>query len=233
MIALGFSRVVFVICCALSTVSNSWDLSEEHKPEGALGVRLDYYLATSWPTPLLKKGVQNKRAFAWSRHLKFDTDVSKLDDAQLWQMAYDGYAEMKEDMKLYSVGKKGDQPSAMTVLAVGKEIFLASSMKHSGNFAFEYPPTKVSRILEQCQITFNEAGGEGDAGHKNNADCAEVMSAQMYFTTDQGENTSLKDRNARICTVVWDHKLKKLQNRDPCGDMPVSYIEYTQICGFS
>jgi hypothetical protein len=36
-------------------------------------------------------------------------------------------------MKLYEVTNKKDRPRAMTVLAVGKEIFIASSIKHSAN----------------------------------------------------------------------------------------------------
>jgi hypothetical protein len=185
MIVLGLSRVIFATWCALSTVSNVWDLNKERPPpKDSLGARLDFYLSNAWPTPLLKKGKQISRTFLWSSHLKFDSEVSKLIDAQLWQMTHDGYMEMFENMKLYDVTSKKDRPRAFAVLAVGKEILLSSLMKGGGNFAYAYPRTRVSRSLKLCQITFNNHGGEGTKGHKNQANCGELMSAQIYYTTD-------------------------------------------------
>lgn len=229
MIFLGLFRVIFVIWCALSTVSNAWNLDKEQPPpKNSLGVRLDFYLANAWPIPLLKKGKQISRTFLWSSHLKFDSEVSKLTDAQLWQMAHDGYWEMFENMKLYDITNKRDSPRAFTVLAVGNEIFLSSSMKGGGNFASAYPRTRVSKSLDLCQITFNTRGGEGTNGHKNSGNCGEVMSAQMYYTTDDNENTPLKTKDARVCTVVLNHA-DIPQNTDPCSDK-VSDSEYPRIC---
>jgi uncharacterized protein (UPF0333 family) len=231
MIAVGFARIIFAIWCALGTVCSAWELDKEHPPTGELGVRLDYHLARTWPTALVKKGRQIPRTFTWSSHLTFEKDVSALEPSDLWQIAHDAYAEMKTNMALYKMTAKKDTPRAMTVLAVGNEIFLASSMKNGANFAFAYPKTKVSTTLEQCQTTFHKNGGESTKGHKNQASCGEVMSAQMYYTTEKNKDTLLEDREARVCTVVLD-KEDNPQNTDPCSDL-VSNSEYPQICGFS
>jgi hypothetical protein len=231
MIAMRFVLVIFAIWCAFSTACSAWKLDGEHLPEGDLGVRLDFHLATSWPTRYVEKGRQIPRTFAWSSHLTFEKDVSALEDSDLWQLAHLVYAEMEANMKLYEVTVRKDKPRAMTVLAVGNEIFLASSVKKSANFAFAYPKTKVSNALEACQTTFHKNGGESTEGRKSSSNCGEVMSAQMYYITDKNKDTPLKGRDARNCTVVAD-KDDKPQNTDPCSSM-VSDREYQQICGSS
>jgi hypothetical protein len=146
-------------------------------------------------------------------------------------MAHDAYREMFRNMKLYEVTNKNDRPRAMTILAVDKEIFIASSMKHSANFAFKNPETKVSLTLEQCQITFHKSGGQSTKGHKNQANCGEVMSAQLYFSTEANKDIALKGRSAKVCTVVLDAE-DNSQNTDPCSDM-VSPSQCSRIWRFS
>ncbi|KAJ5561004.1 hypothetical protein N7535_009201 [Penicillium sp. DV-2018c] len=154
----------------------------------------------------------------WSSHLTFEKDVSALEPSDLWQIAYDAYAEMEINRALYKVTGPKSTPRAMTVLAVGKEIFLASSMRGGSNFAFVYPKTKVSTILEQCQATFHKNGGTSTTGHKNQASCGEVMTAQLYYTTEKNKDTPLQDREARVCTVVRN-KEDVPANTNPCDSL--------------
>ncbi|KAJ5145521.1 uncharacterized protein N7515_000085 [Penicillium bovifimosum] len=169
MIAVVFARLIFVILCTLGTVCTvctAWDLDKEHPPTGELGVRLDYHLARTWPTPLAKKGKQIPRTFMWSSHLTFEKDVSALEPSDLWQIAYDAYAEMEINRALYKVTGPKSTPRAMTVLAVGKEIFLASSMRGGSNFAFAYPKTKVSTSLNNAKRLSTRMGAQVQQGIK-------------------------------------------------------------------
>jgi hypothetical protein len=150
MIFPNFYHLGLLIWCALRIVIHAYNLDERLEPQGPLGVRLDYNLATSWPEPLTKKGKQVRRSFLWTSHLKFMEPVSKISDGQLWQMAYDAYDEMTTEMGRYGVTAKKDVSTGLTILAFGNEIILSSTVKGLGAFAYDYPPSSVSKSLQLC-----------------------------------------------------------------------------------
>lgn len=93
MILPNFYHLGLLIWCALSIVIHAYDLSKRLEPQGPLGVRLDYQLATTYPIDINNKAKQIRRTFLWSSHLKFMEPVSQISDGQLWQMAHDAYNE--------------------------------------------------------------------------------------------------------------------------------------------
>ncbi|KAJ5961121.1 uncharacterized protein N7479_008271 [Penicillium vulpinum] len=140
------------------------------------------YAATNWPEDL-KGNMATDIIHTWQygSHIFFaDTviysedkngkKISGISDGQLWQISRDAVDEMVADRKRYG---KGDiaEPMAMGNLAWGNEIILTSSMKGAPHFFynFEGGNTVVGDALKTCSILSKR--------HKNNANCAEPMSA--------------------------------------------------------
>ncbi|KAF3398635.1 hypothetical protein DPV78_007101 [Talaromyces pinophilus] len=88
-------------------------------------------------------------------------------------------------MSQYQVGKRF-KPGALTILAWGNEIILASSQKGSNSFTYEGEPSKVLEILQMCQTTYLENYKAGTAtGHRTQGKCGEEMSAGGVARKDQ------------------------------------------------
>ncbi|RYP12543.1 hypothetical protein DL765_007245 [Monosporascus sp. GIB2] len=216
------------------TFGKGYDITKPLRPKGPLGVALDYSLATSWPEPRDAKDSSVARNWVWTSHLQFKNPVSAITDRQLWQIARDALDEVHVDMKLYKIGRK-HRPSAMSVLAWGNEIILASSQRGRSSFSYGYRGTPVLETLELCQITWREdgpGGGETDKEHRNEGKCGELMAAHLYYSQDA--TVTLAQRNARIGTVV--EQSDGLKNTDPCGQpenvsknrRPPPKVEFTE-----
>ncbi|RYO84489.1 hypothetical protein DL764_009321 [Monosporascus ibericus] len=193
------SLLLLRIAC---TFGKGYDITKPLRPKGPLGVTLDYSLATSWPEPRDTKDSSVARNWVWTSHLQFKNPVSEITDRQLWQIARDAWDEVQDDMEQYEIGKK-HRASAMSVLAWGNEIILASSQRGRSSFSYEYRGTPVLEILELCQITWREdgpGGGETDKEHRNEGKCGELMAAHLYYSQDA--TITLAQRNARIGTVA-------------------------------
>ncbi|KAI2786369.1 hypothetical protein POX_g08753 [Penicillium oxalicum] len=214
MVGFRVSYLVLLVCWGFGVLLNAaQDFTVRHEPQGPLGVRLDYQVAISWPKDItLKPAV--RRMIMFSSHLKFKKSVKDLSDGQLWQIAHDAHAEMVADSKQYGILPK-DVPTAMVVLAFENEIFLASSSKNAGIFAYEYPETKVLKTLQLCQLEF-EKEGFGSKTHKNRGNCGEVMVAQLYYS--QGDDMPLlATKSARIAAVLLNKGDTSPTQTDPCG----------------
>ncbi|PLB48818.1 hypothetical protein P170DRAFT_357810 [Aspergillus steynii IBT 23096] len=209
----GF-QLLLILGCTLS-LALAYDISKRLEPPGKLKVRLDFPLARTWPDEPENYNTdpQPARTWFWSSHLKFKKPVEEITDGQLWKIALDAYNEVPADMKQYGI-RKGARPSAMTVLAFDHEIILASSQK-GDSFAYNYPDTPVLKSLQLCQSVWKDVVKDGDNPHNNGGKCGEPMATQLYYTENK---TPLKDRDARIATIVWGRQVP------PCGDSETSDI---------
>ncbi|RYP70472.1 hypothetical protein DL769_004961 [Monosporascus sp. CRB-8-3] len=213
MLAPNISLLLLGIACAFG---KAYDLTKPLKPKGPLGVTLDYSLATAWPEPRDPKDNKVFRNWVWTSHLQFKNPVSEITDGQLWKIARDAWDEAQIDRDQYGLSDYS-KPSAMTILAWGNEIILASSQKGRSSFTYEYKNTPVRETLELCQIVWREDGpgdGKTDKKHRTEGKCGELMAAHLYYSEDA--TITLAERNARVGTVV--EKRKNLENTDPCGD---------------
>ena len=86
------SWLVLVVQCLTSL---AYDISTVKKPQGQLGVTLDYSLAVSFPRDVAAKQTNVKRNWVWSSHLTFKNPVSEITAGQMWKLAADAYAESK------------------------------------------------------------------------------------------------------------------------------------------
>ncbi|PWY96629.1 hypothetical protein BO94DRAFT_541429 [Aspergillus sclerotioniger CBS 115572] len=208
-------HLLLVIWCAFTSAREPYDLSIRRDPQGPLGVRLDYAFATNWPTSINAiPGRKTRRNWLWSSHLTFNSPVSTITDAQLWQMALDGYNEIQDDMDLYSITGRNNKPNALTVLAFEDEIIIASSQRGETSFSYNFANTEVLKTLQLCQIMWKDDTGE-DLQHRREEKFGEVMAAHMYYTI---HNAPLVDQKARVATVMWDSVEAKLKQVDPCGN---------------
>jgi len=216
----GFPWLVLVISCTFNSVLNAYDITRRLKPQGPLGVTLDYSMATSWPTPIDVTSQVN-RNWMWSSHITFASPVRPvggvggISDPQLWQIVRDAYKEMVADMAQYSIGP-GRQPGAMAVLAFGNEIILASSQRGQPSYTYNYENTPVLESLKLCQIVWRDYGpgnGATDDPHRTEGKCAEVMAAHLYYSI---HTNPLSSQQARVATVA--KRRENLVQLNPCGD---------------
>lgn len=85
------------------------------------------------------RGVDN--LFHWSSRMKFSglqngdvwRDVCGEDEGQLARIAKDGYYQMMQSILAEGIPPKR-RPKVMTILAVGHEVYLSSSVKGTGLF---------------------------------------------------------------------------------------------------
>ncbi|RYP45986.1 hypothetical protein DL768_007736 [Monosporascus sp. mg162] len=213
MLVPNISLLILGVFCAFG---NGYDLSKPLKPRGPLGVTLDYSLATAWPEPRDPKDNKVFRNWVWTSHIQFKNPVSEITDRQIWQIARDAWDEVQIDREQYGISDRS-KPGAMTVLAWGNEMILASSQKGTSSFTYKYKNTPVLETLELCQIVWREhgpGGGETDKQHRTEGKCGELMAAHLYYSQDA--TVALAQRNARVATVV--EKGREVKNEDPCGD---------------
>ncbi|KAL4767177.1 hypothetical protein BDW60DRAFT_212202 [Aspergillus nidulans var. acristatus] len=125
-----FSRFL----CAFSPVMNAYDLQKgkrTRKDLGLLGVALHYNMASRWPESVIGKKSSVTRNCVFSSHIASEGEIKK---------------------KLTPGQLKGQTLNAMSVLAWGNELILASSQKGKYSFAYEYAETKVLKSLLLCRV---------------------------------------------------------------------------------
>lgn len=203
-----------IILCVFTTVIDSYDLSQRRQPQGPLGVALDFSFATSFPVGL-DANPQPRRNWMFSSHLTFAQPVNTITDGQLWQIARDAYAEIEPERLQYRISDRG-QANAMTVLAFGHELILASSQKGPTSFSYTFQDTRVLETLRICQAAYMITSSTGsNLKHRTDGRCGEVMAAHLYYTLY--ETPFLPAQHARVATVVNDGD-QNLGPRDPCGN---------------
>jgi hypothetical protein len=145
-------------------------------------------------------------------------------------MAFNAYGYIEADMSQYQVGKKF-KPGALTILAWGNEIILASSQKGSNSFTYEGEPSKVLQILQMCQTTYLRDYSAGTATkHRTEGKCGEEMAAHLYYLlpTTKASGIDLPAQHAVIGTVGKNPDTGLVEMKDPCGPGSIvsHYLSY-------
>ena len=228
---------------SLCQLLNAADLRQQHDPQGPLGVRLDYELASR-----STKDSEKVHQWVFSTHLTFNNDVAGVTNAQLRKIAEDAYEEMVVDFIQYSPkmekkipGKPILLPAVITILAFGNEIILSSSQKGYGAFINEVAESPVKEKLELCMAVWGEFNINPDKpDHKNQRRCGEMMAFHQYYQTHR-EELSHWDPKPRATTVHKNWKEDEIRIIPPCGtddDYKVSSsegfthppLEITRVC---
>ncbi|KAE8374902.1 hypothetical protein BDV26DRAFT_295506, partial [Aspergillus bertholletiae] len=174
------------------------------------------------------------RQFVWSSVIKLNKEKDAkevITDSQMIALVHHASDEMHADAN-FKKTPANLQPSVMTALLVGDEVYLASSMKGDYSFIYEYnakpkkgktPGTGGIRdhVPEEIKTALKGAASSekekepprGNDQHKNDASCGEVMASYTYLLKNHG--AKLKGQNAR--TIAWIHDKTKNQAYDPCG----------------
>ncbi|PGH17919.1 hypothetical protein AJ79_00818 [Helicocarpus griseus UAMH5409] len=199
------------ILAAFSHVVDAYyNIEHQLKPQGELGVALDYSLATSWPEEQDKKDNRARRNWFFSSHLKFKESVDQIEDGVLWQIARDAIDEMTAEAEQYGITRR-NIPGAMAILAWGNEIILASSQRPI-SFSYGYHGTEVLESLKLCQMVWHEMTGD-DQEHRRQGMCAEPMAVHLYYSMTE---TPLQNQRARI--GAWTPiRSGGWKQSDPCG----------------
>jgi hypothetical protein len=192
---------LIVVLVLLSQVLNAADFGTKHDPQGPLGIRLDYALAT-------QSNAQAEQAHNWvfSSHITFKGNVEDITDGQLVKMVADAYLEMEADILQYSPKIKGGkplmQPGAMSIMATGMEILFSSSQKGTTAFINTVADSPVKEQLELCMATWKDAFPNTDKpDHKNSRKCGEIMAAHQYYQIHSEKLGSLSPL-PRVTTVT-------------------------------
>ncbi|KAE8140926.1 hypothetical protein BDV38DRAFT_279899 [Aspergillus pseudotamarii] len=168
------------------------------------------------------------RQYVWSSIVKLNKDKEAkevITDSQMIALVHHASDEMNADAD-FKGAPAGLQPSVMTALLVGDEVYLASSMKGDYSFIYEHnaKPKKGKKagtgevrahVPEEIKTALGKAKEpprENDQ-HKNDASCGEVMASYTYLLKNHG--AKLQGQNAR--TIAWIHDKSKNQAYDPCG----------------
>ncbi|TLD24790.1 hypothetical protein PspLS_06285 [Pyricularia sp. CBS 133598] len=114
----------------------------------------------------------------------------------------------------------------MTVLASGKEIILASSIKGNSGLHIwheEHPPfgpgTLVSQVLNTCQMAWREANPDDpnqDRYYMHNGRCGEPMAVHLWHLDKErkGDTQSLNEMGARIVSAVFNKRNEKVPSTE-------------------
>ncbi|KAI6345081.1 hypothetical protein MCOR25_011056 [Pyricularia grisea] len=195
----------------------------EPNGQGKLGIGVDFGLAIRGSDK--KEYSQKKRLWVFTSHLTFKEEVSSISDSVLLTMAADGLQETKIFMDEYGITEVG-LPAVMTVLASGKEIILASSMKGNGGLHIwreEYPPfgpgTLVSQVLNTCQMAWRKANPDDpnqDKYHMHNGRCGEPMAVHLWHLDKErkGDTQPLSEMDARIVSVGFNNPKEKVTSTE-------------------
>lgn len=123
-------------------------------------------------------------------------------------------------MSQYEINRKKFRPGALTILAWGNEVILASSQKGTNSFTYQGEPSEVSKILEKCQATYLERFEDGTATeHRTQGKCGEEMAAHLYYLlpTTKANGVKLNAQNAVIGTVGLNQRDGTVVKKPPCG----------------
>lgn len=201
----SFKSLVLGVLLAFSHVLDASNLEEKLPPEGQLGVRLDYELAT-----MSKDQIDANHQWMFSSHLTFKEEVKSITDGQLTKIAIDAYKEMEADFPQYNIARPRKLlPGVMIIMAFGKEIILVSSQKGLGALIERYPESPVSLDLQRCMI---ERGSE----HAHQGKCGEPMAFHLYYRTHPEEPLSELTDQARVSTIRKDRNGDYVE-MVPCG----------------
>lgn len=227
-----YIRTIVFLLLGLTPLLWAIDLKQELDPQGALGMRMDYGLATRKSY----SNDENKHEFVFSTHLIFKNSVKEISDGQMVQLAYDATKEMGKDLEQYGAKNKAGRPfppstpTVVTIMAFGKEVIIASSQKGKLIFIDEVQTSPVSDQLEQCQMMWIDSvtPSKDNILHINYRHCGEIMATHLFYLLHEGKQIGdFPDPQPRMISIVRNHELPLgMQPFDPCGrDKKVSILK--------
>ena len=172
-----FSLWAFLILITSTLLAVAYDLSSRRDPQGPLGIRLDYSLAVASGGGTAQGGMG--RQVVYTCHLKFKGNTESISDGQLFQMDIDAFKETEPERTQYKFGSRY-KSAVMAVLAVGPDIFLASSQKGKASFTYGLQDSPVLKSLKLCQMVWHESDKPSTI-HQNEGSCGEVMGAHLCY----------------------------------------------------
>lgn len=235
-----FRLALFFLLFLFGHLLEAANLETDRAPEGKLGVRLDYALATESSS----KREANHR-WLWSSHLVFKEEVASITDGQLKQLAIDAFEEMRDSAAGYELETSGKGrntltrylPSVMTIMALDKEIIFSSSQKGKSGFIDKLVNSRDDNPMKElmiiCQSLWSDIvptrpGAEEDSGHTNDLKCGEIFAFYLYYQ-DPNHKTRFRDMKTRPrVTTVLGQRPRGAKIISPCGtkkpnkDEPVS-----------
>ncbi|KAK2047141.1 hypothetical protein LZ31DRAFT_539977 [Colletotrichum somersetense] len=161
----------------------------------ALGVVLD------------KATFEDSNLVCYSSKLTFEQDTSSLfTDEQLFGLAKTAYEDMTAQFPDDGIDVY-HQPIMMAALAIGKNVYLSSSLR-GGPFLYNHVDAhlkpKVLLALERCQTALQQetTGVPVDIQHRNRASCAEIFAVHQYYVDpDVSEEARRHHPPGRV--AVW------------------------------
>ncbi|PLN79366.1 hypothetical protein BDW42DRAFT_195209 [Aspergillus taichungensis] len=159
-------------------------------------------------------------AFYWSGTAHFNETPT---DIQLVAMARDAHELMRWRWGQDNVVPKRE-PTVMSALCVGGDVFFASSVKGTVPAVYldrsketgwgemqRNVPDEVFNALFDCFRDVSEHNGDEPNQHKNGASCGEIMAAWTFFKFHEGRSLA----GARA--VAWKFSGGRGQVFPPCG----------------
>jgi hypothetical protein len=210
-------KILFAAALLLSLLASAVD-----PPLGALGIKKDLSIegAHHYHSKVTYKDVV--------------TDISTLDDNTLSALARDAYLEMvalypyydppiqpNQKPQNYEDGKEARQPSVMTALALGRDIYFSSSIK-GGKWWIYKINAEGSPGAQMTLNILKECASKTQPSHRTGGSCGEVMAISRWYQ-DGNLNNDIKDQqNGRI--VTWgrlftspDLATDTMNVKAPCG----------------
>ena len=126
-------------------------------------------------------------AYPWNVVLEFETNVLDLfSDQHL--VGFAEHAKLEVDLdyenKSYADNPGLSKPASVTIIAIGRRLYIASSVK-ANNCIAQYGHTKIKAALLQSRMETTSR-----MPRRTNANCGEQSAANLYFTLNPGGNLS-------------------------------------------
>lgn len=139
-----------------------------------------------------------QRAYSWNTVLEFESNTAKsFSDQKLAGIAQEAKRQMDKDYVNRSPSQYTGirKPTAVTVLAIGNRMYIASSIKAS-NYIIDsgHKNFKVALLRTQeelCRIK----------PHRTNANCGELAASHLFYTLDP-------ESSMAGGVVWWPHSFK-------------------------
>ncbi|KAJ5095661.1 hypothetical protein NUU61_005017 [Penicillium alfredii] len=159
---------------------------------------------------------EENKGISYSSIIEFEEDTKSFENKTINGICKDAYDQMFEKANSDGIGKD-KRPGVMTALAIGKRIYLASSIKKDKGYWYKYDDTWANAPqplidgLEECQ---REEGGQR---HRTEASCGEPNTIGLFYDYNK-DTADVTKEGGRITT--WGRKPPGWDNiyRDPCTE---------------
>ncbi|KAH8590523.1 hypothetical protein B0O99DRAFT_691532 [Bisporella sp. PMI_857] len=205
---ISWSKIFVIFILLLGFISNQV-IAQDLPP---LGITRDERAAT------------DRALFIWSSKVSYGQDTATLfSDGELYGLAQQAYQEMEAD---WAVRQTEDnfRPAMMGALAVGQDVYFASSIKGFGYiYKFFKEATEKPQVLlalERCQTALVSS-----KIHRTRGACAEVMCLHQFYS-DPAVSATVKANKGPARVVAFGKPFKTAPAAvpvRPCGTDPNSW----------